>query len=76
MMSSSSTAAFPLVDHRAPSPTEQLCYVHCNCCDTILAVSDHPRAAERAGPTRTHRHSASSSSYLFLVCFFLDPPAF
>ncbi|GJM85667.1 hypothetical protein PR202_ga02139 [Eleusine coracana subsp. coracana] len=35
--SSSSTAAFPL-DHLAPSPTEQLCYVHCNCCDTILAV--------------------------------------
>ncbi|KAG2652664.1 protein YABBY 4-like [Panicum virgatum] len=37
MMSSSSSAAFPL-DHLAPSPTEQLCYVHCNCCDTILAV--------------------------------------
>lgn len=35
--SSSSSAAFPL-DHLAPSPTEQLCYVHCNCCDTILAV--------------------------------------
>ncbi|RLM80408.1 hypothetical protein C2845_PM12G10400 [Panicum miliaceum] len=36
-MSSSSSAAFPM-DHLAPSPTEQLCYVHCNCCDTILAV--------------------------------------
>ncbi|TVU29030.1 hypothetical protein EJB05_20572 [Eragrostis curvula] len=36
-MMSSSSAAFPL-DHLAPSPTEQLCYVHCNCCDTILAV--------------------------------------
>ncbi|XP_062219778.1 protein YABBY 4 [Phragmites australis] len=35
--SSSSSAAFTL-DHLAPSPTEQLCYVHCNCCDTILAV--------------------------------------
>ncbi|KAL5213365.1 hypothetical protein ABZP36_024212 [Zizania latifolia] len=35
--SSSSSAVFPL-DHLAPSPTEQLCYVHCNCCNTILAV--------------------------------------
>ncbi|CAN6238788.1 unnamed protein product [Urochloa humidicola] len=35
--SSSSSVTFPL-DHLAPSPTEQLCYVHCNCCDTILAV--------------------------------------
>ncbi|KQK00524.1 protein YABBY 4 [Brachypodium distachyon] len=36
--SSSSSAVFNLQDHLAPSPTEQLCYVHCNCCDTILAV--------------------------------------
>ncbi|CAN6252524.1 unnamed protein product [Urochloa humidicola] len=35
--SSSSSVTFPLEDHLAPSPTE-LCYVHCNCCDTILAV--------------------------------------
>jgi hypothetical protein len=35
--SSSAACCFPL-DHLAPSPTEQLCYVHCNCCDTILAV--------------------------------------
>ncbi|XAR70427.1 hypothetical protein NMG60_11027273 [Bertholletia excelsa] len=33
-MSSSSTLSF---DHLAPS--EQLCYVHCNLCDTVLAVS-------------------------------------
>lgn len=36
--SSASSAVFNLQDHLAPSPTEQLCYVHCNCCDTILAV--------------------------------------
>jgi hypothetical protein len=36
--SSSSSAVFPLDHLAAPSPTEQLCYVHCNCCDTILAV--------------------------------------
>ncbi|KAJ3680371.1 hypothetical protein LUZ60_016649 [Juncus effusus] len=34
---SSSSAAFSL-DHLAPFPSEQLCYVHCNFCDTILAV--------------------------------------
>lgn len=36
---SSSSAAFSL-DHITQSPSEQLCYVHCNFCDTILAV--HP----------------------------------
>ncbi|URE35943.1 YABBY protein [Musa troglodytarum] len=35
---SSSSAAFYL-DHLAPPPSEQLCYVHCNFCDTVLAVS-------------------------------------
>ncbi|KAJ8467697.1 hypothetical protein OPV22_030249 [Ensete ventricosum] len=35
---SSSSAAFSL-DHLAPPPSEQLCYVHCNFCDTVLAVS-------------------------------------
>ncbi|XP_078167023.1 protein YABBY 4-like isoform X2 [Carex rostrata] len=34
---SSSSAAFSL-DHITQSPSEQLCYVHCNFCDTILAV--------------------------------------
>ncbi|KAK4593032.1 hypothetical protein RGQ29_017252 [Quercus rubra] len=34
-MSASSTAFSP--DHLSPS--EQLCYVHCNFCDTVLAVS-------------------------------------
>ncbi|KAM3242509.1 hypothetical protein ACQJBY_054887 [Aegilops geniculata] len=38
MSSSSSSSAVFNLDHLAPSPTEQLCYVHCNCCDTILAV--------------------------------------
>ncbi|XP_044492007.1 axial regulator YABBY 1-like [Mangifera indica] len=33
---SSSTSAFS-PDHLSSS--EQLCYVHCNCCDTVLAVS-------------------------------------
>jgi hypothetical protein len=66
IMSSSSTAAFPL-DHLTPSPTEQLCYVHCNCCDTILAVSDHHRCgAERAPPVPTDREVPSSC---FVVCF-------
>ncbi|KAL6656032.1 hypothetical protein ACP70R_006858 [Stipagrostis hirtigluma subsp. patula] len=39
MMSSSfsSSAAFQ-PDHLAPLRTEQLCYVHCNYCDNILAV--------------------------------------
>ncbi|RWV95460.1 hypothetical protein GW17_00041913 [Ensete ventricosum] len=37
---SSSSAAFSL-DHLAPPPSEQLCYVHCNFCDTVLAVT-HP----------------------------------
>ncbi|CAA2974511.1 axial regulator YABBY 1 [Olea europaea subsp. europaea] len=36
-MSSSSSAFAP--DHHHVSPSEQLCYVHCNFCDTILAVS-------------------------------------
>ncbi|XP_028762673.1 axial regulator YABBY 1-like isoform X1 [Neltuma alba] len=35
-MSSSSSTALSL-DHLPPS--EQLCYVHCNICDTVLAVS-------------------------------------
>lgn len=35
-MSSSSTTTLSL-DHLTPS--EQLCYVHCNICDTVLAVS-------------------------------------
>ncbi|KAL0923712.1 hypothetical protein M5K25_007780 [Dendrobium thyrsiflorum] len=37
-MSSSSAAAFSL-EHLSPPPSEQLCYVHCNFCDTVLAVS-------------------------------------
>ncbi|CAI9764794.1 unnamed protein product [Fraxinus pennsylvanica] len=36
-MSSSSSAFAP--DHHHVSPSEQLCYVHCNFCDTVLAVS-------------------------------------
>ncbi|KAL2460832.1 Axial regulator YABBY 1 [Abeliophyllum distichum] len=35
-MSSSSTFT---PDHHHLSPSEQLCYVHCNFCDTVLAVS-------------------------------------
>ncbi|XP_073277267.1 axial regulator YABBY 1-like isoform X1 [Primulina huaijiensis] len=35
-MSSSSTFA---PDHHHLSPSDQLCYVHCNYCDTVLAVS-------------------------------------
>ncbi|KAM7258171.1 hypothetical protein ACFE04_013912 [Oxalis oulophora] len=34
---SSSTASTLSLDHLPP--TEQLCYVHCNICDTVLAVS-------------------------------------
>ncbi|KAK1274120.1 Protein YABBY 4 [Acorus gramineus] len=34
----SSSSAFSL-DHLSPPPSEQLCYVHCNFCDTVLAVS-------------------------------------
>ncbi|KAL8028300.1 hypothetical protein ABFX02_14G150200 [Erythranthe guttata] len=34
---SSSSAFAP--DHHHLSPSEQLCYVHCNFCDTVLAVS-------------------------------------
>lgn len=34
----SSSAAFT-PDHHPLSPSEQLCYVHCNFCDTVLAVS-------------------------------------
>ncbi|KAI4372700.1 hypothetical protein MLD38_010899 [Melastoma candidum] len=37
MMSSSSSVFFP--DQQLPSTNEKLCYVHCNCCDTVLAVS-------------------------------------
>jgi len=36
-MSSSSTTIS--LDHLPPS--EQLCYVHCNICDTVLAVYEH-----------------------------------
>ncbi|KAG6510580.1 protein YABBY 4-like [Zingiber officinale] len=35
---SSSSAAFSL-ERLYPPPSEQLCYVHCNFCDTVLAVS-------------------------------------
>ncbi|PKU71530.1 axial regulator YABBY 1-like [Dendrobium catenatum] len=35
---SSSSAAFSL-DQISPPPSEKLCYVHCNFCDTVLAVS-------------------------------------
>ncbi|XP_022969878.1 axial regulator YABBY 5-like [Cucurbita maxima] len=28
-----------LLDHHLPAAAEQLCYVHCNICDTVLAVS-------------------------------------
>ncbi|KAK6935225.1 YABBY protein [Dillenia turbinata] len=35
---SSSSAALSL-DHHSPANSEQLCYVHCNICDTVLAVS-------------------------------------
>lgn len=34
----SSSAAFSL-DQLSPPPPEQLCYVHCTFCDTVLAVS-------------------------------------
>ncbi|KMZ74951.1 hypothetical protein ZOSMA_120G00440 [Zostera marina] len=37
--SSSSSAATFSLDHLTQSPSEQLCYVHCNFCDTVLAVS-------------------------------------
>ncbi|XP_062074049.1 axial regulator YABBY 3-like [Humulus lupulus] len=36
-MSSSSASTLPQLDHLSSS--EQLCYVHCNICDTVLAVS-------------------------------------
>ncbi|RWW72411.1 hypothetical protein BHE74_00019798 [Ensete ventricosum] len=36
---SSSSAAFSLDHLSTPPPSEQLCYVHCNFCDTVLAVS-------------------------------------
>ncbi|KAK3435095.1 axial regulator YABBY 1 [Eucalyptus grandis] len=42
MMSSSSSSSSgfaPDHHHHLSSPTEQLCYVHCNYCDTVLAVS-------------------------------------
>ncbi|KAK6947612.1 YABBY protein [Dillenia turbinata] len=35
---SSSSASLSL-DHLSPANSEQLCYVHCNICDTVLAVS-------------------------------------
>ncbi|RZR98622.1 hypothetical protein BHM03_00028048 [Ensete ventricosum] len=35
---SSSSAAFSLDHLSTPPPSEQLCYVHCNFCDTVLAV--------------------------------------
>lgn len=44
MMSSVPEAAFAMDQHLAPpqlqtaAEQEQLCYVHCKCCDTILAV--------------------------------------
>nr|ACN79518.1 YABBY1 protein [Lotus japonicus] len=37
-MSSSNSSTTLSLDHQLP-PSEQLCYVHCNICDTILAVS-------------------------------------
>jgi hypothetical protein len=49
MMSSVPEAAFAMDQHylavappAAPEQEqEQLCYVHCKCCDTILAVRTH-----------------------------------
>ncbi|XP_030535397.1 axial regulator YABBY 1 [Rhodamnia argentea] len=37
--SSSSSGFMPDHHHHLSSPAEQLCYVHCNFCDTVLAVS-------------------------------------
>ncbi|KAF8020440.1 hypothetical protein BT93_G0990 [Corymbia citriodora subsp. variegata] len=37
--SSSSSGFAPDHHHHLSAPTEQLCYVHCNYCDTVLAVS-------------------------------------
>ncbi|KAF3448385.1 hypothetical protein FNV43_RR09098 [Rhamnella rubrinervis] len=37
MSSSTSASTLSQLDHSPPS--EQLCYVHCNICDTVLAVS-------------------------------------
>ncbi|XP_020263755.1 protein YABBY 4 isoform X2 [Asparagus officinalis] len=39
MSSSSAAASFSQLDHFSPPPSEQLCYVHCTYCDTVLAVS-------------------------------------
>ncbi|KAF5734882.1 Plant-specific transcription factor YABBY family protein [Tripterygium wilfordii] len=37
--SSSSSSTLSSLDHNLPPPSEQLCYVHCSICDTVLAVS-------------------------------------
>ncbi|KAF5734419.1 Plant-specific transcription factor YABBY family protein [Tripterygium wilfordii] len=37
--SSSSTSTLSSLNHNLPPPSEQLCYVHCSICDTVLAVS-------------------------------------
>ncbi|KMZ76436.1 Protein YABBY 4 [Zostera marina] len=39
MSSSLTTSTLSLETHLTSSPSEQLCYVHCNICDTVLAVS-------------------------------------
>ncbi|XP_073225876.1 axial regulator YABBY 1 isoform X2 [Cicer arietinum] len=39
MSSSSSSTSFSPDQQQQLSPSDQLCYVHCNFCDTVLAVS-------------------------------------
>ncbi|KAK3019558.1 hypothetical protein RJ639_004399 [Escallonia herrerae] len=55
----SSSAAFS-PDHHHLSPSEQLCYVHCNFCDTVLAVSNPSLSL--------------FSSLLFSVCLSVSVP--
>lgn len=57
MSSSLATSTLSLETHLSSSPSEQLCYVHCNICDTVLAV-------------RTKYHS--TVHHLFSLSFFLS----
>ena len=55
----------------AAPASEQLCYVHCNCCDTILAVSEgiHPCGA---APHTNYTNRATARA--LLCCLLLLPP--
>ncbi|PQQ18440.1 protein YABBY 4-like [Prunus yedoensis var. nudiflora] len=65
-MSSSSSASTLSLDHLPPS--EQLCYVHCNICDTVLAEEIKPTMLESGTlEPKTSTHGILAKTYIKVV---------